>query len=182
MLPQTHPSEAAKRNINYNYLVRDRRGSNPASIANINKGRKPGSKNVVTSSMREMVLDFVAHNISGAQELYDRLAKRDPGKALQVLTNLCDFVLPRLARTEMNIHEGNTIIQSAPISDAASAASVYAAILGNSTIDLGLVTFAAAPPGTVLENPDRPAASSSERITGPSEVNPEPDSGEDLFE
>ena len=44
----------------------------------------------------------VEANAAKAQELFDRVAADDPAKALDLLARLSEFVLPKLARTEIN--------------------------------------------------------------------------------
>lgn len=131
---QTQERFDPKRSINYN--LGKARATPPAA----GKGRRPGTKNVVTASLREMIHKFVVRNIDDAQTLYNKVAQKDPGKALQILTNLCDFALPRLQRTEMAV-TGSPLVSATPITDAAEAAATYAAVLGNTSIDLTLVRF-----------------------------------------
>ena|ERR1700722_497298 len=145
--PTTSERPDPKKSINANF-VKDKRGQHQAYQAQVGKGRKRGAKNIVTQSTREILHDFVLKNISSAQDLYDRVAKKEPAKALQILTNLCDFVLPRLARTEMNV-VGDPLISPNPIADAGEAAAVYASILGNTKFNLSVITFA--PPHQATE-------------------------------
>jgi hypothetical protein len=122
------------------------------------QGRRKGIPNVVTSTVRGIFTEFVEHNIVGAQKLYDRVAAKDPAKALDVLVRVAEFVVPKLNRTEVT--PGTPVITPAPIADAAQAASIYVAVLGNPSVDLKLITFA--PPeansGAVIDAvPDRRA-------------------------
>jgi hypothetical protein len=66
------------------------------------RGRKPGTPNVVTRTTRELFSAFVDHNAAKAQELFDRVARKNPARALQILSSFSDYVLPRLQRTEMD--------------------------------------------------------------------------------
>ena len=41
-------------------------------------------------------------NAEEAQDLFNRVAARDPAKALELLARLSEFVIPKLARTELS--------------------------------------------------------------------------------
>jgi hypothetical protein len=66
------------------------------------RGRKPGTPNVVTAGTREMFKAFVEGNSGKVQGLFDRVARKNPAKALEILTRFSEFVLPRLHRTELS--------------------------------------------------------------------------------
>jgi hypothetical protein len=136
MTTTAQPSDAARKSINYNFT----KSSQPRKPPHAGKGRYKGKTNLVNLSIREIFAEFVYKNASTAQELYEKVAKKDPAKALQILTNLADFILPRLQRTEMKM-EGSSLVSQEPIADAAQAANIYVAILGNSNLDLTKVTF-----------------------------------------
>lgn len=68
---------------------------------NAGKGRKPGVPNKATRDVRTVFAFFVEHNADRAQELFDQVAKTDPAKALDLLARLAEFVVPKLARTEL---------------------------------------------------------------------------------
>lgn len=60
-------------------------------------GRKPGATNKITRSVKACVAEFVEHNMDGAQALYDRVAKKNPAMALELLARFAEFVLPKNA-------------------------------------------------------------------------------------
>jgi hypothetical protein len=126
----------SKKSINANYVRKYIRKPPSAGI-----GKAKGTRNTVNQSVREIFQEFVYRNASTAQELYEKVSKKDPAKALQILTNLADFVLPRLQRTEMTVG-GSPLISPNPITDAAQAAATYASILGDTKINLNVITFA----------------------------------------
>jgi hypothetical protein len=107
MARTTQASFDAKKSINAGYLKKKR-------PPNAGIGRKPGQKNVVTQSVREMFAEFVHHNAANVQSLFDRVAKKDPAKALTIYHNMADFVLPRLARTEV-VASGDPLVSLNPI-------------------------------------------------------------------
>jgi hypothetical protein len=66
-------------------------------------GRPKGSRNKVQKELRVIVAEFVEHNMGRAQQLFDRVAKRNPTQALKILFEAQDYVLPRLQRTELKL-------------------------------------------------------------------------------
>jgi hypothetical protein len=67
------------------------------------RGRKRGIPNKTTRTVREIFTLFVERNAEDAQALYERVAKRNPAKALEILARVAEFVLPRLQRTELRL-------------------------------------------------------------------------------
>jgi hypothetical protein len=52
---------------------------------------------------------FVEHNAQQAQTLFDKVAADDPGKALDLLVRLAEFIIPKLARTETTLEGELTV-------------------------------------------------------------------------
>lgn len=69
---------------------------------NAGKGRPKGAQNKATTAVRDVFSRFVENNAGKAQELFDRVAKDDPAKALDLLARLSEFVIPKLARSEIS--------------------------------------------------------------------------------
>lgn len=65
-------------------------------------GRPRGTANKATQDVRTVFTAFVEGNAAKAQELFDRVASKDPAKALDLLARLAEFVIPKLARTELS--------------------------------------------------------------------------------
>jgi hypothetical protein len=63
--------------------------------------RKKGVPNRVTREVRAVIQEFVEHNSEGAQALYEKAARRNPAKALDIFVKMAEFVLPKLNRTEV---------------------------------------------------------------------------------
>lgn len=63
-------------------------------------GRPKGSVNVATAQVRQAFETFVQANSAKMQELFDRVAADDPYKALDLMSKLAEYVLPKLARSE----------------------------------------------------------------------------------
>ena len=69
---------------------------------NINReGRPKGSQNVKTKAIREAYKEFIENNAPKFEEWLERVAETNPAKAIELVSNLSDYVLPKLARTEI---------------------------------------------------------------------------------
>jgi hypothetical protein len=101
--------------------------------------RKKGSVNRVTREMRSIIKEFVENNVEGAQALYDKVAKTNPAKALDILVKMAEFVVPKLNRTEVSMP---SLTISGPITNAQEASRTYAQVMGDTTIDLTTITYA----------------------------------------
>ena len=65
-------------------------------------GRPKGTPNKATADVRSAFAAFVEQNAGKAQELFDRVAKDDPAKALDLLARLAEFVVPKLSRSTID--------------------------------------------------------------------------------
>ena len=65
-------------------------------------GRKKGTPNKATKVLREAYSDLLENNISRVQELFDKVAEKNPEKALELLLKLSEFALPKLRAIEVN--------------------------------------------------------------------------------
>lgn len=140
-------------------------------VPNAPRGRKLGSANRVTRDMRLIITAFVENNIEGAQTLYDKVAKKNPAKALDILVKMAEFVLPKLNRTEVRLP--SALISNGPIATAEEASRTYAQLMGDTTIDLATITYESMPDGVVAVVPPE---------TAPVEIPPSPDNVVTLFE
>jgi hypothetical protein len=67
-------------------------------------GRRKGVPNKATGDVRKMFAAFVEGNASRVQILFDRVARKNPAKALEILTRFSEFVMPKLQRAEIDAH------------------------------------------------------------------------------
>lgn len=63
-------------------------------------GSRKGIPNKATALTREFIQGFLDQNAGRIQNLFDRVAKKEPREALKLITDLCEFALPKLARVE----------------------------------------------------------------------------------
>jgi hypothetical protein len=81
-------------------------GDKPARYkpCNAGKGRVKGVPNAVTKTAREIFTAFIEGNAAKVQELWDRVARKSPAKALSIYAKLAEFIIPKLSRAEIDAH------------------------------------------------------------------------------
>ena len=65
-------------------------------------GRIKGTANKATARLREAFTDLLEGNMGRLQELLDKVAEKNPQKALELLLKLSEFALPKLRAIEVN--------------------------------------------------------------------------------
>jgi hypothetical protein len=65
-------------------------------------GRKRGTANKATARLREAFRELLVGNMGRLQELLDKVAEKNPEKALELMLKLSEFVLPKLRAIEVN--------------------------------------------------------------------------------
>ena len=65
-------------------------------------GRQKGTPNKATARLREAFTDLLEDNMGRLQELLDKVAEKNPQKALELLLKLSEFALPKLRAIEVN--------------------------------------------------------------------------------
>lgn len=69
---------------------------------NINRGGRPkGSPNKTTQEVRDSFHCFVEGNQDKFEEWIMRVAEKNPAKAIELVTNLAEYILPKLSRAEV---------------------------------------------------------------------------------
>ena len=79
-------------------------------------GRPAGAANKITMEARAAFNDLVTNNTSQLQTWLDKVAKKDPAKALHLFLSLAEFCLPKLNRTE-HTGEGGGPIETRHLSE-----------------------------------------------------------------
>jgi len=64
-------------------------------------GRKKGVPNKTTKEIRESFQCFVEDNVDNFQEWLDRVAETNPAKAIELVNNMSEYILPKLSRSEI---------------------------------------------------------------------------------
>ena len=65
-------------------------------------GRQKGTPNKATARLREAFTELLQDNMGRLQELLDKVAEKNPQKALELLLKLSEFALPKLRAIEVN--------------------------------------------------------------------------------
>jgi len=64
-------------------------------------GRKKGVPNKTTKEIRESFQCFVEDNVDNFQEWLERVAETNPAKAIELVNNMSEYILPKLSRSEI---------------------------------------------------------------------------------
>lgn len=83
-----------------------------ANLTNMGKGRPKGAVNKSTSIVKEAIARLLERNVENMDEWLDKVAKEDPYKALDLMNKLCEYHVPKLARTELSGVDGEAIQHS----------------------------------------------------------------------
>ena len=66
-------------------------------------GRAKGVENKTTRDIKEAYKNLVENNLDNIKTWLEKIAAKDPEKAVYIIINLSEYVLPKLARTESKI-------------------------------------------------------------------------------
>ena len=80
-------------------------GSNPG-------GRPVGSKNKATQAIRVAYQKLTEDNLENMSLWIQQVAAEDPGKAMDLMIKLSEYVLPKLARTEVTGANGDDLFKN----------------------------------------------------------------------
>jgi hypothetical protein len=72
-------------------------------------GSRKGRPNKATADVREALRRLIEGNAANLESWLKRVARKNPGKALEVVGKLAEFVVPKLARTEVSGPNGQPI-------------------------------------------------------------------------
>lgn len=76
---------------------------------NAGKGRKKGIPNRTTMDVRLAIAQIAQNNVQNVQRWLERTARKQPGRALDLYLSLCEYHIPKLARTEVTGAEGGPV-------------------------------------------------------------------------
>lgn len=74
-------------------------------------GRPKGVGNKSTEAIRTAFAMLVENNLSNMQDWLERTAQTNPHKALQVMSDLAQYSLPKLKQVDATVDIGDSIIQ-----------------------------------------------------------------------
>ena len=73
-------------------------------------GRPAGTPNRATSEVRAAFARLVEGNADKLQDWLDATADKDPGKAIDLVAKLAEFIIPKLSRSELRGADGSGAI------------------------------------------------------------------------
>jgi hypothetical protein len=73
-------------------------------------GRKKGVPNKITSDIREILKSILDHKAPEAEKWLEKTAKEDPARALDLMLRICEYHIPKLARTEVTGADGGGLV------------------------------------------------------------------------
>lgn len=80
---------------------------------NINRaGKKPGTVNKTTKEIREAYQNLVEMNLENMSLWIAQIAAESPEKAMDTVIKLSEYILPKLARTEITGNEGEDLFKN----------------------------------------------------------------------
>ena len=74
-------------------------------------GRPKGTPNKATAEARQAFKNLVTKNLPQMQKWLDEVALEDPGKAIDLVLKMSEFVLPKLARQELTGLDGEKLFK-----------------------------------------------------------------------
>jgi len=80
---------------------------------NINRaGKKPGTINKTTKHIREAYQKLTEDNLDNMSLWLAQIAAEDPAKAMDTMIRLSEYILPKLARTELIGQDGDDLFKN----------------------------------------------------------------------
>ena len=83
----------------------------PGESGNPN-GRPKGSKNKKTEAIREAYQKLTENNLESMSIWLSQVASEDPAKAMDLMLRLSEYIIPKLARTEMTGADGDDLFKN----------------------------------------------------------------------
>jgi hypothetical protein len=73
-------------------------------------GKKPGTQNKATRDIKEAYRMLIEKNLNNLTGWLEIIADENPEKAIRILSDLSEYVIPKLARKELTGKDGEELI------------------------------------------------------------------------
>jgi hypothetical protein len=83
----------------------------PGVSGNVN-GRPKGVGNKNTEHIKQAFKDLLENNVENISIWLAKVAEKDPARATELVIKLSDFVVPKLARTEVTGNDGEDLFKN----------------------------------------------------------------------
>lgn len=75
-------------------------------------GRKPGSTNRNSQAIKEAYQNLLENNLENMNIWLGKIAEKDPKGAAEFMLKLSEYILPKLARTEVTGNDGEDLFKN----------------------------------------------------------------------
>jgi len=72
-------------------------------------GKKKGTENKATKDIKEAYRQLIEKNLDNMTKWLETIAYKDPAKAINIISELSEYVIPKLARSEHVGEDGGDI-------------------------------------------------------------------------
>lgn len=83
----------------------------PGESGNPN-GRPKGAPNKNTENIKQAFKDLLENNVDNISGWLTKVAEKDPARATELLIKLSEYVVPKLARTEVTGNDGEDLFKN----------------------------------------------------------------------
>lgn len=81
------------------------------------KGKPKGAINKTTRDIKEAYKMLIESNLDNLTGWLEKIAEKDPEKAIRILSDLSEYVIPKLARQEFTGKDGKDLIPTIVFKD-----------------------------------------------------------------
>lgn len=74
-------------------------------------GRKKGTPNKLTADKKALMSAIVDYGLTNGERWLERVARKNPARALEALAKLAEYTLPKLAKTDVNVSGGVQVLE-----------------------------------------------------------------------
>lgn len=76
----------------------------------VGSGKRKGTENKATKDIKEAYRQLIENNLDNLTNWLEQIAKKNPEKAIYILADLSEYVIPKLARQELTGEGGGKLV------------------------------------------------------------------------